>query len=59
MTLVLGQSLPIRNRDHALDGGYASYQECRIESDWFLIYRVYGEDLELLFFRTGAHGDLF
>lgn len=57
--LAAGQTLPERNRDHALTGDYIGFRECHIRSDWLLVYRVDGDALELFLFRTGTHTDLF
>ena len=34
-----------------------NHQECHIQSDWLLIYRIDGG--ELVLYRTGTHADLF
>ena len=57
--LAAGQTLPERNRDHALTGDYIGFRECHIRPDWLLVYRVDGDALELFLFRTGTHSDLF
>ena len=57
--LASGQTLPEKNRDHALTGDYIGFRECHIRPDWLLVYRVDGEDLILFLFRTGTHTDLF
>lgn len=56
-TLLIPASLPAANRDHPLGGNWANHQECHIQPDWLLIYRVLGNDLML--YRTGTHSDLF
>ena len=55
--LVEEKPLPVRNRDHALTGGYVGHRECHIEPDWLLIYKL--EPGEIIFERTGTHADLF
>ena len=57
--LAAGQTLPERNRAHALTGDYIGFRECHIRPDWLLVYRVDGDALELFLFRTGTHTDLF
>ncbi|WP_337943071.1 type II toxin-antitoxin system YafQ family toxin [Ruthenibacterium lactatiformans] len=57
-SLSRGETLPERNRDHALTGNYAGYRECHIQSDWLLIYRVDENVLTLTLTRTGTHSDL-
>ena len=54
-----GKPLPEKNRDHALSGKWAEYRECRIQSDWLLVYRVENDVLVLTLSRTGSHSDLF
>ena len=34
--LALGESLPEKNRDHALSGNWNGYRECHILPDWLL-----------------------
>lgn len=56
-SLVKGETLDLRHRDHILaqmDGGV---QECHVEPDWLLIYEL-GEQ-KILLIRTGSHTDLF
>lgn len=54
-----GETLPVKNKDHALSGNYAGCRECHIAPDWLLIYEVDGNSLILYLIRTGAHSDLF
>jgi len=56
-TLVAGEPLEARFRDHPLVGNYEGRRECHIEPDWLLIYKLDGEDI--IFERTGTHTDLF
>ena len=56
-TLLRQAPLPARYRDHPLRGNWRGYREFHLEADWLLIYRVEGEDLQLI--RTGSHTDLF
>lgn len=56
-TLLIRAPLPSVNKDHPLTGNWASHQECHIQPDWLLIYRIDGDDLYLA--RTGTHADLF
>ena len=51
------KDLPKYCRPHILSGDWGNFWECHIESDWVLIYRIKGDDLELV--RTGTHSDLF
>lgn len=56
-TLRIPATLPEKNKVHQLTGNYSGYQECHIESDWLLIYKQAGAELQL--YRTGTHSDLF
>ncbi len=51
------ESLPERNRDHALTGNYIGHRECHITPDWLLIYQT--TETELILVRTGSHSELF
>lgn len=57
--LATGQSLPEKNRDHALTGNWVGHRECHILPDWLLVYRVEDDVLVLTLTRTGTHSDLF
>ena len=54
-----GETLPLRNRDHELDGDWVGHRECHILPDWLLIYRIEDDVLVLTLARTGTHSDLF
>lgn len=56
-TLVKGESLAAKHRDHVLVGQYTGTRECHLEPDWLLIYEL-GET-EIVLIRTGSHSDLF
>lgn len=56
-TLRIPAPLPPINKDHPLSGNWLNHQECHIQSDWLLIYRIDGN--ELMLYRTGTHADLF
>lgn len=55
--LVAQAPLGERCRDHALIGNWFGCRECHLQPDWLLIYRIEGEELELM--RTGSHAELF
>ena len=57
LLLLAGSPLPERYRDHPLKGDWKGYRDAHIEPDWLLIYRVVGDELQLV--RTGTHADLF
>lgn len=54
-----GESLPEKNRDHALSGNFKGCRECHITPDWLLIYEIDNGELILYLTRTGTHSDLF
>jgi mRNA interferase YafQ len=52
------ESLPERNRDHALGGEWRDHRECHLKPDLLLIYRK--PDAEVLqLVRLGLHSELF
>ena len=55
--LVAETPLPASYRDHPLRGDFAGFRDLHIEPDWLLVYRVNGDELQLV--RTGTHADLF
>lgn len=57
-TLLAGEPLPEKNRDHELSGGYRGHRECHVEPDWLLIYLVDKGALTLTAVRTGSHAEL-
>ena len=54
-----GDTLPEKNKDHALSGGWIGHRECHIEPDWLLVYFYEKDVLVLTLARTGTHSDLF
>ena len=54
-----GETLPEKNKDHALSGDWIGHRECRIQPDWLLVYRIEDDVLVLTLARTGTHSDLF
>lgn len=57
--LAMGETLPEKNKDHALTGNWVGHRECHILPDWLLIYRIEDNVLVLTLARTGTHSDLF
>lgn len=55
--LLAGNELPASYKDHPLKGAWKGYRDAHIEPDWLLMYRIAGEELQLV--RTGSHSDLF
>lgn len=58
-SLSRGETLPEKNRDHALTGNWVGHRECHILPDWLLVYRIDDDVLVLTLARTGTHSDLF
>ena len=58
-TLSRGETLPDKNKDHALTGNWVGHRECHILPDWLLVYRIDDDVLVLTLARTGTHSDLF
>ena len=56
--LLVDESLPEKNRDHALSGDWAGYRECHVKPDLLLIYRKPDADT-LRLARLGSHSELF
>lgn len=54
-----GETLPEKNKDHELSGNWAGHQECHIQPDWLLVYRIDDDILVLTLARTGSHSDIF
>lgn len=57
--LAAGETLPEKNKDHALTGNWVGHRECHISPDWLLVYRIEDDVLVLTLTRTGSHSDLF
>jgi mRNA interferase YafQ len=58
-TLLDGNPLPPKHRDHPLHGDRRGYRDCHITPDWLLIYKINKQELQLLLVETGTHSDLF
>jgi mRNA interferase YafQ len=57
VALINEEPLAERHRDHLLKGNFRDRRECHVEPDWLLIYKLVSG--EIIFERTGTHGDLF
>ena len=57
-TLLNGDKLPEKNKDHELRGEWLGYRECHIQPDWLMVYRIKDDILTLTLSRTGTHSDL-
>ena len=58
-SLSRGETLPPKNKDHALSGDWIGHRECHIQPDWLLVYRIEDNVLVLTLARTGTHSDIF
>ncbi|SDB51408.1 mRNA interferase YafQ [Desulfonatronum thiosulfatophilum] len=56
-TLLSGEPLDPIHREHKLSGTFVGRRDCHIDSDWVLIYRIEGDQLNLR--ANGTHSDLF
>lgn len=56
-----GEELDEKYKNHRLvnDKIFKDCNECHIEPDWLLVYKIHDEELILLLFATGSHSDLF
>ena len=56
-TLLEGEQLDSKYKDHALAGNYIGFRECHIQPDWLLIYMISNEQLIETASRTGTHSE--
>ncbi len=56
--LAKGEPLPVKYRDHQLQGRLKHLRECHIQGDWLLVYRYFEDQLILSLHSTGTHADL-
>lgn len=59
--LANNQELDPKYKNHKLinDKNFKNCNECHIQPDWLLIYKVQNNELILLLFATGSHSELF
>jgi len=59
--LANNQELDAKYKNHKLvnDKYFKDCNECHIEPDWLLIYKIQNNELILLLFATGSHSELF
>ncbi len=59
--LANGKELEEKYKNHKLlnDKTYKDCNECHIEPDWLLIYKIQNDELILLLFATDSHSELF
>ncbi len=56
-TLLNGEKLDPKYKDHSLIGKWKNHKDCHLEPDWILIYRLTKDSLILE--RIGSHTELF
>ena len=53
------EPLPEKHFDHALQGNWKGYRECRVTPDWLLVYRKTDKgELLLILARLASHREL-
>ena len=58
-SLIIGEKLGEKYKDHSLAGQFQGFRECHIKPDWLLIYLVNEETNTITLVSTGSHSDLF
>lgn len=53
-----GTPLEAQHKQHRLHGDWKPALECRIESDWLLVWEKTDSE-QIRFLRTGTHSDIF
>lgn len=56
-----GKNLGKKYKNHKLVNNkiFKNCNECHIEPDWLLIYKIQNDNLVLLLFATGSHSEIF
>ena len=57
LKLLTGEALEPHHRKHRLSGRLSGCWECRVDSDWLLVWEE--DDHSVSLARTGPHSDLF
>lgn len=57
--LISGKALPIKYKDHKLNGELSDYKECHIRGDLLLVYQIKKDNLILILVDIGSHSYLF
>ncbi|KIM11827.1 MAG: hypothetical protein KU37_02935 [Sulfuricurvum sp. PC08-66] len=58
-TLVEGNALHEKYKNHPLQGEWEGTYECHIKNDWLLVYEINKESALLTFVRLGMHAQIF
>jgi len=56
--LLLDKQLPIKFRDHQLNGILSDYRECHIRGDLLLVYTILKDEIVLILVDIGSHSYL-
>jgi len=56
--LARGKTLPLKYKNHPLNGNLKGYYDCHILPDWVLVYKIEKDRLVLLLVDIGTHADL-
>jgi len=56
--LINDEPLPVKYKDHSLNGNWKNYRECHIKPDLLLIYKKIDLDT-LILVRLNSHSELF
>ena len=58
VSLVQGETLEEKYKDHALTGNWRDHRDCHIKPDLVLIYHISKDDDVLRLTRLGSHSEL-
>ena len=58
-SLIKGEKLPDKYRNHPLAGEFEGCFELHIKPDVLLVYKIEKSELIILLLRIGSHSDLF
>ncbi len=58
--LANNEKLPLRYRDHSLQGNWKGYRECHVRPDVLLVYQKLEKEIVVLIIADiGSHAELF
>lgn len=57
--LINEERLEEKHNEHKLKGNWKGFNECHIETDWLLVYRIDEKNNTIIFEGTGSHSELF
>jgi mRNA interferase YafQ len=59
LIIAKGEILPVKYKDHKLNGEYEGYRECHIKRDILLVYKIDKLRSLLILRSIGTHSELF